>query len=84
MSLLPKTIELAYGERVVAVVPEVCSGPGWTNHVVWVFVAAGNGGLREECIQPEEMTPAMNTLFDVGAEVCSALYSAVPKKVLQP
>lgn len=74
----PKTIKLAYGERVIAAVPERCYGPGWTNAPVWVYIASNDGRLRQECIQPNERTPEMNALFGVGYEVCQSLLAAVP------
>ena len=75
----PKTIKLSHGERIVAVVPDRCSGPGWSNAPVWVFIATNDGRLREECIQPEERTSEMHTLFCAGEAMCKALLSAVPQ-----
>lgn len=76
----PKTIKLGNGERVVAVVPERCNGPGWSNSPVWVFVATNDGRLREECIQPNERTPQMHALFHAGEAMCVALMGAVPQR----
>lgn len=74
----PKTIKLHEGERVVAVVPERCAGPGWSNTPVWVYIATNDGRLREECIQPDERTPAMHALFHAGEAMMAALMLAVP------
>ena len=74
----PKTIHLADGERILAVVPEYCSGPGWTNELVVVFIATGDWEIRQEYIQPEERTPAMHALFSSGSAIQAALLSAVP------
>lgn len=74
----PKTIKLNYGERVIAVVPERCAGSGWVNAPAWVYIATNDGRLREECIQPEERTPMLHTLFAAGDKMCAALSAAVP------
>jgi hypothetical protein len=76
----PTTIKLARGERIIAVVPERCNGPGWSNSPAWVYIATNDGRLREECIQPEERTPELHTLFSIGETVCNALKAAVPVK----
>ena len=72
-----KTIYLADGERILAVVPEYCSGPGWTNELVVVFIATGDWEIRQEYIQPEERTPAMHALFSSGSAITAALLNAV-------
>jgi len=75
----PKTIALGPFERVVSVVPEYVSGPGWTNAPVWVHVEdSQTRRLRTECIQPDERTPELHALFDVGASAVAALLRAVP------
>ena len=74
----PRIIKLAHGERIVGVLPQRCGGPGWSNAPVWVAIAGNDGTLREECIQPEEMTPAMRVLFAAGEAMCNALLAAVP------
>lgn len=73
-----RTIKLAYGERVVAVVPERCNGPGWNNAPTWVYIATNDGRLREECIQPNERTAELHTLFAAGEVMCNALAAAIP------
>lgn len=75
-----KSIRLTAGERVVAVVPERCCGPGWINTPAWVYIATNDGRLREECIQPDEMTPQMRVLFNAGEAMCKALIDAVPHR----
>lgn len=75
----PKTIKLTEHERVVAVVPERCSGPGWANAVVWVHIVDyATGTHRCEDIQPNERTNEMHTLFACGEAIHNALMSAVP------
>lgn len=77
---MSKTLQLADGERIAAVVPEECSGPGWSNRVVWVYIEKRAGGYRTECLQLLDQTPEMWTLFDPGAAMHRALLSAVPHK----
>jgi hypothetical protein len=45
------------------------SGPGWSNSPVWVVLRDPDGTLREECIQPEDQTDAMRTLYRIAADV---------------
>lgn len=80
----PKTIKLQDGERIIAVIPERCSGPGWSNAPTWVYIATADGRLRQECIQPGERTPELHTLFAAGEAMCNALMAAVPSRRLRP
>ena len=75
-----KTIILAQDERIVAVVPEYCSGSGWSNEVVWVYIMDSSEKLRVESIQADEMTPEMRTLFGVAVAGMGALFAAVPTR----
>lgn len=75
-------INLEYGERVIAVVPERCSGPSWYNEVFWVHITTMDGRLRTECIQPKEMTTEMHHLFGPGASMCRALMDTVTAVVV--
>jgi hypothetical protein len=69
-----KKIPLTRLERVVAVVPETCSGPGWLNQLIWVFIEdTGSGKTRRHAIQYEDCTDDMRTLF----KVCEAAHSAL-------
>lgn len=79
----PKAITLQYGDRIVGVVPEFASGPGWANQPVWVYIGTNDGRLIVECIQPDEMTAEMRTLFVAGEAMCRSLLLAVPVKKLK-
>lgn len=74
----PKKVRLAHGERIVAVIPEYCKGPGWANSPTFVYIARNDKTLRTECIQPEERTPDLDALFNPGAAMVNALIAAVP------
>jgi hypothetical protein len=80
----PLKLTLARGERIIAVVPERCQGPGWANAVIWVYIATSAGGLRTECIQPGQRTPEMQALFEPGAAMCAALIASIPKHARPP
>lgn len=70
--------ELHDHERVIAVVPEQCSGPNWGNQVVWVYIQnTKDQTLRVECLQPQDFTLALFTLFDAGAAMHKALKEAI-------
>lgn len=76
-------IDLSRTERVVAVVPEQCSGPGWTNFVTFVYIHdAATGRYRVECIQPTDRSAALHYLFTAGAAMCASLIAAVPTRVV--
>lgn len=83
MKMKARTIKLEHGERIIAVVPERCAGPGWSNAPIWVYIATNDKRLREECIQPSERSDELNALFSAGAAMCSALAGAVPVKKLK-
>lgn len=76
-----KTVTLGRCERIIAAVPERCQGPGWSNSVVWVYIASQDGRLRTECLQPMQQTHEMQTLFDAGAAMCRALVDAVSQEM---
>lgn len=76
-----RPIQLSRTERVLAVVPEYCAGPGWANSPLWVHIADhATGMLRSECIQPEDQTPEQLTLFRIGADVHAALVNSIGVK----
>ena len=72
-----KKIKLNKGDRVLAVVPEYCAGPGWSNQIVNVYIETIAGKLRTEYLQPDEMSNEMHTLFGPGACMCAALKEAL-------
>ena len=76
-----KTIELTQHERILAVVPQFASGPGWSNQIVYVYIEdTRTGRVRTEDIQPHEQSQAMAILFRAGAAMADALVAAVPTK----
>ena len=76
-----KPITLSRTERVLAVVPEYCAGPGWANSPLWVHIVDhATGTLRSECIQPEDQTPEQMTLFRIGAVAHAALVDSIAIK----
>jgi len=75
---MAKVIKMSRHERIVAVVPERCSGPGWVNSPTWVYIMSPGGAIRTECIQPSERTPELMALYEIGDVVCQALIDAVP------
>lgn len=74
-----KKIKLSKTEQIIAVVPEFCHGPGWSNQVVWVHIVDyATNQYRVEDIQPVEQSKEMLVLFKAGAAMLDALLSAVP------
>ena len=77
----PKAINLGKYERIIAVVPQLACGPGWSNKPVWVYIEESDGRLRTECLQPEQQTMEMRqTLFGLEALMHQKLVAAVPVK----
>lgn len=66
--------------NVVAVVPEYCSGPGWSNAVVWVYQQDGNGKITRICLQPDEQPAALVALFAIGAVTHKAMITALNQR----
>ena len=55
--------------------------PGWGNAPIWVIVRSKlDGSLREECIQPNEQTEEMQTLYQVSQVAHGAMSKAVQRK----
>ena len=74
----PPKIVLEYGEKILAVVPEACAGPGWVNTPLWVYIGNMNARtFRFECFQPEEQSAVQKTLFSIGAEVNHQLIQSI-------
>ena len=69
-------------EYVVTAYAAPASGPGWANAPVWVIVRGRDGALREECIQPDDQSRAMRTLYRIAAEV-NAIITADARQILQ-
>ena len=74
---MKRKIKLKRGERILAVVPEHASGPGWVNSPTWVHIGANDGTYRTECIQPAERTLELHALWEVGESVHRSLLRAI-------
>lgn len=81
-ALKPKVqIKLKKHEHIIAVVPEYCAGPGWSNPVLWVHIADGNTHTyRTEAIQPDERNRDQQVLFKAGEAMHQALIGSVVVK----
>lgn len=56
---------------------ENCSGPGWNNQLVWYIWRDESGKLHQDCLQPEQQTSDMRTLFGVSSAVNHQMTLAV-------
>ena len=81
-TLKPKVqIKLKKHEHIIAVVPEYCAGPDWSNRVLWVHIADGNTRTyRTEAIQPDERNRDQVVLFKAGEAMHQALIDSVVVK----
>ena len=74
-------IKLKKHEYILAVVPEYCSGPDWSNRVLWVHIADGNTRTyRTEAIQPDERNRDQVVLFKAAEAMHQALVGSVVVK----
>jgi hypothetical protein len=81
-------VKLDKDEFVVTAWAEACNGPGWANAPVKVLVQDGNGKLRVEYLQPDELNQEVNTLYGVSnlvsyemTKAVSALVKAKPRRI---
>jgi len=56
-------------DRIVTAWAEPVSGPGWANRPLWIIVRDGLGNFREDCLQPDDQTVGMQTLYHVSSAV---------------
>jgi len=77
---MSRVITLGPDERIIAVIPEFCRGPGWANAVAWVYIADSSNLLRIEAIHPDERSEKLNHLFEIGEVICRHLIASVPVK----
>lgn len=76
-----KTIKLHRHERIVAVTPEFCAGPGWGNCITWVHIVDySTNKYRCEDIQPAERSDALHLLWKHGNLMANALIDAIPTR----
>jgi hypothetical protein len=63
-------------ERIIGAWAESPSGPGWSNHLVWVCVESSLGSLRVDSFQRGEMTAEMVAIFGICVAASDALIAA--------
>ena len=78
-----KNIILQEGETIIAVVPEYASGPGWANQPLWIHIVGNQNKHRVECIQPEDQTLEIFTLFHLCHDAHRAMLKAISPLVLE-
>jgi len=61
------SFKLERGEFIQAAWGENCSGPGWANTPIFVLIREVSGKCRIECIQPEDQTVGMVSIFQFSA-----------------
>lgn len=79
-----KRLKLKYGDHIVAAYAEPASGPGWANSPLWLVVCSEDRGLRLECMQPDEQTAGIASIYRIGAEVHSEMTAAARLAVSIP
>lgn len=75
------TIKLSRHERVIAVVPEFCEGPGWSNRLVNVHIVDyATNNYRVVYLQHEEQSSEMQKMFAIIENVHRLAISCVTTK----
>jgi hypothetical protein len=70
------------GEQIVTAYAERARGPGWSNNPIWVIVRDSGGNLREECLQPAELSLEMYHLYGVSEAAHHSMVEAVRRHVI--
>ena len=63
--------------KIVVAWAERCSGPGWSNPVIWYIERESDGTLRQYSAQRDEWSHSMSSLFSVCAAASDELTDAV-------
>ena len=75
-------LQLGKYDHIITAYAKRCAGPGWTNAPLWVVIRNHvDGTVREECIQPDELTSAMRHLYDVAEAAHSSMMSALDSAI---
>jgi hypothetical protein len=64
------------GQIILAVVPQKCSGPGWSNRLVYIYSKPKGGGeVIETALQIDEWTRlnGIEHIIDVAEEVSNSM-----------
>lgn len=70
-------MNLAKDDHITTAYAESGGGPGWGNAPVWVIVRSADGKLRQECIQPDEQSAEIRSLYGISQAAHYAMVSAV-------
>lgn len=64
-------------DQILAAWGESCSGPGWSNRLIWVLYRDANGKLQIHGIQPGDQTPLMFNFFRASEAINSELVAEI-------
>ncbi len=73
-------MKLRKGEFIERVRPQYAAGPGWAKAPLWIHLNF-NGERSVECLQPEEQSAEVHTLFRVCAAAHDAMLAAVTRQL---
>ncbi len=67
-------MKLGEHDTIITADAESANGPGWANQPIWVVVKSRlDGAIRVECIQPNEQSREMLTLYRISEEAHKAM-----------
>ncbi len=76
---------LPEGHVVLAAWAEPADGPGWANQPVWALTRnTWDGSYHLHCLQPEEQSRDIATLYQVSAAAHAAMTAAVEAAFAAP
>ena len=75
-------LKLESDEYIVTSWAENCSGPGWSNQVVWVLICSrGCMNYRIESLQPDEQSVGLKYLFNSSSVISKEMLQEVERMV---
>lgn len=81
---LERMVRLSEHEYVETAYAQHAAGPGWSNTPLWIVITDGaTGKTRKACLQPDEQTTEMHTLYSFAALAHESMMSAVSRVIVK-
>jgi len=82
-AIIQAVLHMKKGDTIVCAYAGSAFGPGWANTPLFVIIRSQTGGLREECLQPDDQPRLVADVYRIAAEVHKILMRAllIPDRV---
>ncbi len=78
-------VRLLCTEYIETAYAQYANGPGWANAPLWIVITdRATGKTRKACLQPEEQTEEMRTLYSFSALAHASMTGAVKRVSVKP